>query len=171
MGQFWNTVKLGKCTRRSASLVMRLAIARICKRHFLSLSLFLFHSQRHEHTGCTSSQELPHAMEIGLSVGIPFTPLSCLPVQRFALDAALERSRCMSQVRQRQQIVDWHSIIIPRAMLLWAVDAAIHRGESGAGWVTCVSGLKASVSTEVVRFMSVFKGEVAVGSRGPVDAS
>ena len=34
---------------------------------------------------------------------------------------------------------------------------------------TCVSGLKARVSTEVVRFMSVFTGELAVGSRGPLD--
>ncbi len=32
-----------------------------------------------------------------------------------------------------------------------------------------MSGLKASVSTEVVRFMSVFKGEVVAGSRGPLD--
>ena len=39
------------------------------------------------------------------------------------------------------------------------------------GLCTCVSGLKASVSTEVVRFMSVLSGDAAAGSRGPVDAS
>ena len=36
---------------------------------------------------------------------------------------------------------------------------------------TCVSGLNASVSTEVVRFMSVFSGEAALGSSGPLAAS
>ena len=36
---------------------------------------------------------------------------------------------------------------------------------------TCVSGLKASVSTEVVRFMSAFSGEAALGSSGPLAAS
>ena len=39
------------------------------------------------------------------------------------------------------------------------------------GHGTCVSGLKTSVSTEVVRFMSVFSGEVAVGSSGPLAPS
>lgn len=34
---------------------------------------------------------------------------------------------------------------------------------------TWVSGLKARVSTDVVRFMSVFSGAAAVGGSGPLD--
>ena len=44
-------------------------------------------------------------------------------------------------------------------------------GDMGSSTIrhTCVSGLKARVSTEVVRFMSVFTGDLAAGSRGPLD--
>ena len=38
MGQLENTVKLGRCTKRSASLVIRLAIARTCTQDAVSVA-------------------------------------------------------------------------------------------------------------------------------------